>query len=67
MHLVETVTTVVTVLSILFFLIYVAGIMRMPTGRRPETPLFNRFGDAMPPRQNPGYAETEDEHESGAG
>jgi hypothetical protein len=65
MHLVETVTTVVTVLSILFFLIYVVGILRMPSGHRPKTPVFNRFGDALPPRENPGYRETEDEQESG--
>ena len=50
--------------SILFFLIYVAGELRMPTGQRPKTPTFNRFGDSLPPRENPGYQETEDEHES---
>ena len=64
MHLVETIITAVAVLSILFFLIYVAGIMRQPIGHRPETTVFNRFGDPLPPAQNPGYAETEQEHES---
>jgi hypothetical protein len=54
-----------TLLWILFFLIYVAGLFRLPTGTRPKTPVFNRFGDSLPPRQNPGYQETEDEQESG--
>jgi hypothetical protein len=67
MHLIESVITAVALLSIVFFLIYVAGILHLPSGHRPETPVFNRFGDPMPPRQNPGYAETEDEHESGRG
>jgi hypothetical protein len=67
MSLVEPVITAVAVLSVLFFFIYVAGILRLPTGNRPKTPVFNRFGDPMPPRQNPGYAETEDEHEAGGG
>lgn len=67
MQLVETVITAVAVLSILFFLIYVVGILRLPTGQRPETPVFNRFGDPLPPAQNPGYAETENEHESDGG
>jgi hypothetical protein len=54
-----------TLLWILFFRIYVAGLFRLPTGPRPKTPDFNRFGDSLPPRQNPGYQETEDEQESG--
>jgi hypothetical protein len=64
MQIVESIITVVAVLSILFFLIYVAGELRMPTGERPKTPTFNRYGDSLPPRENPGYQETEDEHES---
>ena len=64
MQIVEIIITAVTVLSILFFLIYVAGLVRMPTGHRPKTPTFDRFGDPVPPRQNPGYRETEDEQET---
>lgn len=64
MHVLETVIAAMALLSILFFLIYVAGLLRMPSGHRPKTPTFNRFGDALPPRQNPGYQETEDEHET---
>jgi hypothetical protein len=64
MQIVESIITLVAVLSVLFFLIYVVGELRMPTGERPKTPTFNRFGDSLPPRENPGYRETEDEHES---
>lgn len=65
MHLISVVITVVASLSVLFFVIYVVGILRMPSGHRPRSPVFNRFGEEMPPRQNPGYAETEDEREYG--
>ncbi len=64
MQLVENIITGVTVLAILFYLIYVVGMFRMPPGHRPKTPVFNRFGDPLPPQENPGYAETEDEQES---
>lgn len=65
MQLVEVIITGVTVLCILFFVVYVAGLVRMPTGYRPKTPVFDRFGDPLPPQQNPGFQETENEQESG--
>lgn len=63
MVVVEGVIAVLVALSILFFLVYVVGIFRMPTGRRPDTPTYNRYGDPLPSRPNPGFQETEDERE----
>jgi hypothetical protein len=62
MQIVEGVIAALSVLSILFFLVYVAGLLRMPTGFRPDTPVFNRFGEETGKMKNPGYEETEDEH-----
>lgn len=63
MQIVEGVIAVTCVLSVLFFLLYVIGLLRIPTGRRPKTPTFDRFGDPLPPEPNPGFEETEDEKE----
>lgn len=63
MQIVEGIVAATSVLSILFFVLYVIGIMRQPTGRRPDTPSFDRYGDPLPPSPNPGYQETEDESE----
>ena len=63
MQIVEGVIAVTSLLSILFFLLYVIGIFRLPTGRRPRTPTFDRYGDPLPASPNPGFEETEQEHE----
>jgi hypothetical protein len=63
MQIVEGVIAVLTILSILFFLVYVAGMLRMPSGFRPDTPVFNRYGEQTGTMKNPGYEETEDEEE----
>jgi hypothetical protein len=63
MQIVEGVIAALCLLSILFFLIYVVGLLRLPSGFRPDTPVVNRFGEKIGEMQNPGYQETEDEHE----
>ena len=63
MQIVEGVIAVTGLLSILFFLLYIVGILRLPTGKRPSTPTFNRFGEPLPPQPNPGFQETEQEKE----
>jgi len=64
MQIVEIVIAVAGVLSILAFLTYVAGLFRLQSHGRPRTPAFNRFGDSLPPRENPGFKETEEEHDA---
>ena len=63
MQIVEGVIAALCVLSILFFLIYVVGLLRMPSGFRPDTPVLNRFGEKIGEMENPGFEETEDERE----
>jgi hypothetical protein len=63
MQIVEGVIAALSVLSILFFLVYVVGLLRMPTGFRPDTPVLNRFGEKIGEMQNPGFEETEDERQ----
>lgn len=63
MLVVEDVIAVIVGLSVLFFLVYAAGLLRMPTGRRPDTPTYDRYGDPLPESPNPGFQETEDERE----
>lgn len=64
MRIVEIGIAVAGVLSILAFLTYVAGLLRLQSHGRPRTPTFDRFGDSLPPRENPGFEETEEEHEA---
>lgn len=61
MQIAEDAIVVTALLSILFFLLYVVDLLRMPTGTRPKTPAFDRFGNPLPPTENPGFRETEDE------
>ncbi|HZU11838.1 MAG TPA: hypothetical protein VFB58_03285 [Chloroflexota bacterium] len=61
MTIVEIVIAVASVLSVFFFLLYVYALLRLPGGRRPKTPTFDRFGDPLPPSVNPGFGETEEE------
>lgn len=58
MRIVEGVIAVLCILSILFYLVYVAGMLSMPTGFRPKTPVYNRFGEQTGTMENPGYEET---------
>ncbi len=58
MQIVEGVIAALCILSILFFLVYVVGLLRMPTGFRPDTPVYNRYGEQTGIMQNPGYEET---------
>jgi hypothetical protein len=61
MQLVEGTIALTAVLSILAFAVYVAALVQMPTGERPKVPGMDRFGRPLPPAENPGYQETEDE------
>lgn len=63
MHIVELGILLLSVLSILFFLMYVVGLLRMPTGFRPNTPVYNRYGEQTGTMKNPGYEETIDEEQ----
>lgn len=63
MQIVEGVIAALSILSILFFLVYTVGLLRLPSGFRPDTPVFNRFGEKIGEMQNPGFEETEDEQE----
>jgi hypothetical protein len=64
MQAIEIVIAVACVLSILAFIVYVIGQFRLPTGQRPRTPTFNRYGEPLAPQTNPGFEETEDEKET---
>jgi hypothetical protein len=60
----ETVSVAILALSsvsILFFLLYVAGLLPKPTGERPRTPTYDRFGRVIGHTENPGFEETEEE------
>jgi hypothetical protein len=46
---------------ILCFAPYVVARARPPTDRRPQTSTIGRFGQALPPAENPDYRETEEE------
>jgi hypothetical protein len=63
MQIIEGVIAILCVLSIIFFLVYVVGLLRLPTGSRPDTPVFNRYGEQIGEMENPGFEETEDERE----
>lgn len=63
MQIVEGVIAALCILSVIFFLVYVAGLVGMPSGFRPDTPVLNRFGEQIGKMKNPGYEETEDEEE----
>jgi hypothetical protein len=63
MAVVEIGITVLSILAILFFVIYLVGMRAVPTGRRARTPTFDRFGRPLPPSENPGYEETEEEQQ----
>jgi hypothetical protein len=61
MQAVEAIATLITVASILCFLLYVAALLRMPTGHRPTVTPLDRFGTPLPATENPDYHDTEDE------
>jgi hypothetical protein len=60
----ESVAAGTVILSILCFVLYVIGILRMPTGRRPLIVPMDRLGRSLPPSTNPDYADTEEERQS---
>jgi hypothetical protein len=60
----ESIAAGTAILSILCFILYVIGILGMPTGRRPLIVPMDRLGRSLPPSTNPDYRDTEDEHES---
>ncbi len=62
MTAVEWVATSSTLLSLVAFAGYVVSLIRSPSSGRPRTPVYDRFGQEMPPDENPGYKETEHEH-----
>jgi hypothetical protein len=61
MEVVEGIILAICLASLLAFLLYVASFRNLPTGYRPSTPTVDRFGRPLPPSENPGYRETEDE------
>jgi hypothetical protein len=63
MQIVEGIIVALCVLSVIFFLVYVVGLLGMPSGFRPDTPVYNRLGEKIGNMKNPGYQETEDEQE----
>lgn len=58
---VEAAAAVVTVLAIVTFGLFLVSMSRLPSSGRPRTPVINRWGEKLPPEENPGYRETEDE------
>lgn len=49
------------ILSLIFFAVYLIGLWRTPVGFRAKTPTFDRYGNPLPPSENPGFQETESE------
>lgn len=62
MHVAEAIAAGTTVCSILCFVLYLIAILRMPTGRRPTIVPMDGLGRPLPPRTNPDYRDTEEEH-----
>jgi hypothetical protein len=60
---VEGVAAVTTSLAILCFILYVIALMWQPTGERPLITPLDRFGQPLPPDENPDYRETEEERD----
>ena len=61
MLVVELIVTVSVALSVAFFGLYIGALFQQPTGHRPKTPVYDRFGRKIGESENPGYEETEDE------
>lgn len=61
MQIVEGAVAALTVLSVLLFGCYLVAMFRSPSGQRARTPVYSRLGEELPPEENPGYKETEDE------
>lgn len=61
MIVVQAIVAVFTILSIGFFLVYIVGLIHTPTGHRPKSATYNRFGEVIGETENPGYEETIDE------
>jgi hypothetical protein len=64
MQVLPIIIATTVILSILAFLLYVVGSLRLPTGERPKTPTYDRFGELIALEPNPGFEETENEDES---
>ena len=52
-----------TTMSVVAFGLYVVALAKLPVNERPKVPILDRFGRQIGMFENPGYAETEDEHE----
>jgi hypothetical protein len=52
-----------TTMSVLAFALYVVAMAKLPADERPKVPILDRFGRQIGMFENPGFAETEDEHE----
>jgi hypothetical protein len=50
-------------MSVVAFGLYVVAVGKLPVKERPKVPILDRFGLQIGMFENPGYAETEDEHE----
>ena len=61
MALVEGIAAGTSMLAIVCFVLYVAAILRQPTGQRPMIVPMDRLGRPLPPSENPDYRDTEDD------
>jgi hypothetical protein len=56
---VEGIAAAATVLAMASFVVYVAALVRLPTGRRPKITPTDRLGRPLPAAENPDYRDTE--------
>lgn len=47
--------TALVIVLLLAFVVYIAGIIRLPDKERPKTPTYNRFGEVIDERENPDF------------
>ncbi len=52
-----------TTMSAVAFGVYLVAMHRLPVKARPKVPVLDRFGIEIGTFENPGFSETEDEHE----
>lgn len=63
MIVVEVIAGMLVVAIVLLLVPYSLSVWRLPSGRRPLTPKYDRLGRRLGEEENPDYLETEPEEE----
>lgn len=65
MNVVAIIAGIIVVVTIALFVPYWISVWKLPTGRRPLTPEYDRLGRPIGLEENPDYTEEEPEEERG--